>query len=170
MLGDLAFMGLFDELFGTAVMNNYKVYIYDDGIIYLYDINSQSARKIVSSNSIGFGWLYDESGRGTNNEGRYIKVRNDYSGLYGIIDKDGNLIHEFNLGIPDGNAEIKKQFMLNKYSIADDLIVDYQNGKFGVVKITSNDIVVDYQYDDIELVDSTTYKAKLNDEWNTYNY
>ena len=161
---------LFDnDIYISNVMQNKKIFFLDDKQLVLYDLTTKTAQELGEYSEIG--WLYDFSSSEQGLDGVYLKILDNNSGMYGIIDKDGNLIHEFNLGVQQRETLGKPyHYYANRYSIKDNLIVDYKNDKFGIVRITSNDIVVDYLYDDIELVDATSYKAKLNGEWNTYNY
>ena len=133
-------------------------------------------------------WLYSDEYEYQN--GTYIYIKSKDSDQYGIIDKNGNVIHEFNLG--STNAFYKSGLLTTAYSIENDMIIDQKDNKYGVSKITSNDIIIDYKFDSIRFivnsksneektngiihyyyektVDNKYFKAKLDGKWYLYSF
>ncbi len=141
---------------------NGKVVIDDsDNTKILYDMN----KGILGTYSAIY-WLYPKNK--SYEEGTYLYVGKKDKDKYGIIDKDGNLIKDYVLDkMCYGNQTPN---MCLSYSIEDNLLVDKKNDKYGIIKITSDDIVIDYKYDDIKLINSKYFKVKQNDKWYIYNY
>lgn len=128
-------------------------------------------------------WLYPEKYLFLDG-GKYIYLKEKNSNNYGIIDRDGNIIHEFNLG----NIEaLYPEGILNSvYSIENDMIVNQKDGKYGISKITSNDTIIDYVFSSVRLIvnveynkDTSNYsktvsnkyfKAKQDGKWYLYSF
>lgn len=127
-------------------------------------------------------WL-NASNRENNN---YIYIKANDTSKFGIIDKNGKVIHDFNLD--DMNAVTQVGLIDSIYSVENNMIVDKKNGKYGVVRITSNDKVIDYNYDSIRLfvdernktsdsyspfiktVSGKYFRAQLNNQWYLYSF
>lgn len=143
---------------------------------------------IVGTYSDTESWLY--SNKYEYQSGTYIYIKAKDSENFGIIDKEGNIIHEFNLGAT--NAFYKSQLLSSAYSIENDMIIDQKDNKYGVSKISSNDKIIDYKFDSIRFivngksteikegtaihyiyektVDNKYFKAKLNGKWYLYSF
>lgn len=111
-------------------------------------------------------WLY--SANDNYYIGTYIYVKDKDSDSYGIIDKNGNIIHDFNLN----NACLGQMpsSMCLSYSIEGDLFVDKKDDKYGIVRISSNDVVIDYNYELIKIINSKYFKVKDGDKWYLYSF
>lgn len=112
-------------------------------------------------------WLYTKNS--THQDGTYIYLMAKDSDKFGIIDINGKIIHEFNLG--NINANVPSGILNSVYSIENNMIVDQRNNKYGISKITSSDTVVDYKFDSIRLTTNNKYfKAKLDNKWYLYSF
>ena len=143
---------------------------------------------IVDTYGAKVSWLY--SAKYDYRSGTYLYIKSKDSDKYGIIDANGNMIHEFNLGAT--NAFYKSQLLPTAYSIENDMIIDQKDNKYGVSKIKSNDIVIDYEFESIRfIVDTKTieiqdgnnkkysyektvnnkyFKAQLDGKWYLYSF
>ena len=110
-------------------------------------------------------WLYPKNDK---NIGKYIYILDKKNVNYGIVDKKGKIVHDFNLS-RDCLANLDGELCL-EYSIEDNLFVDIKNDKYGIVKIDSNDIIIDYKYDNIKLLNNKYFKAKENGKWYLYSF
>ena len=111
----------------------------------------------------------------------YLYAKDYETGYYGILDKQLNLVHKYNMeemnvlgpGGPIGEI----------YSIKDNMIVAKKNGKYGISKITSEETVIDYQFDLIRLflyedisdsknsvVSNKYFKAQKDGKWYLYSF
>ena len=148
----------------TGTMINNKAFIQDGKQKVLFDI---VAGEVVEKYGSKAYWLQDKQiGKYSPNSGRYIVIKDKDNKYYGIIDSNGNTIHSFNIEYKnDDFSSIYQDF----YSIENNYLVNSKNGKYGITRITSEDIVVDYIYDDIRLLDDNNYKALENDKWYVYS-
>lgn len=140
---------------GKVVINN------DTNSIILYDMNKGILGTYGSIN-----WLYSKNDPHEN--GTYLYVGNKDNTKYGIIDKDGNLIKDYVLEKSCYGNQTPRDCL--SYSIEDNLLVNKKDNKYGIIKIISDDIVIDYKYDDVKLINSKYFKVKENDKWYIYNY
>ena len=156
------------ENFNPGIMINKKVFIDDNSKMVLFDIEEG---KVVGEYGLAAFWLHDEDSKYTSDGGRYIMIKALDSDYYGIIDKNGGIIHEFNIGTQKrGGLNNKYPMYTTYYSVEGDYIVNYKDDKFGITKITSNDVVVDYKYDDIKLMGRNYYKVSENNKWYLYSF
>ena len=125
-------------------------------------------------------WLRNEDSTNT-----YIYVQQKDTNKYGIIDVNGKLIHDYNLD--EINATTIIGMIDNVYSVENNMIVDQKNGKYGIVRINSNETVLDYNFDSVRLfvtnrkensdinenykkiVSGKYVKASLNGKWYLYS-
>lgn len=138
---------IYDNINGIyGIDDNKKLILYNvgKGVVGTYSINGTS--------------MYE------NGNVKYLYIKSIDNEKYGIVDLNGNVIKDFNL---DYYNEYYP-FLTNWYSIKDDAVIDYKNGKYGIIKITSNDILADYSYDEIKINDSYYFEARINNEWNLY--
>lgn len=109
-------------------------------------------------------WLCDEEDNKNSvceNSGRYIYIQEKGTNKYGIIDADGNVIKNFVLeSLPFVNF-YEPYSLKDRYSIENNMLVSIKNGKYGIVEITSDKMVVDYLYDDIKLINNKYFKVKI---------
>ena len=99
--------------------------------------------------------------------GDYFIVRDTNSKKYGIVDMDGKITKEFN---SDGyGKKLAKCLNRNTHSTEHDLIIEKKNDKYGVVKISKDEVVIDYKFDDIRVFNDKYFKAKTGDDWHLYN-
>ena len=98
---------------------------------------------------------------------KYFIVKDIKTEKYGIIDKDGKIIRELK---SDGFG-IKVAPCLNTgtYSLEYDLITEKKDKKYGIIKITQDEIVVEHQFDDIRLYNNKYFKAKIDGLWYLYD-
>ena len=156
------------ENFNPGIMINKKVFIDDTDKLVLFDID---AGNVIGEYGHKVYWLHDQNEAYASDGGRYILINNKEDNAFGVIDKNGGIIHEFNIGVAKrGGLNNKYPMYTTYYSIESNYIVDYKNNKYGVVKLTSNDIVIDYIYDDIKLLGNGYYKVKENDKWYLYSF
>lgn len=141
-----------------------KVMIYEANENILYDIQ----KGVIGKYGTDARWLYSNDDEYMN--GTYIYIKSDKSNKYGIIDKNGKVIKDFVLektnGIYSNNAEMLK----SSYSVENNMIVNVKNNKYGIIKITGNEIVIDYLYDNIELLNDKYFKVKENNKWYLYSF
>ena len=150
----------------TGVMLNNKAFIQDGNNKVLFDVEGG---KVINKYGSKAFWLKDKyDGVYSASSGRYIEIMDKDDKYYGIIDANGNTIHEFNL-----EAGPKVNYIpvyQNYYSIESNYIVNYKNGKYGITKITLDEVVVDYKYDDIRLLGGNYYKALEDGKWYLYSF
>lgn len=98
----------------------------------------------------------------------YFIIQDEQTKKYGIVDLDGKVVKESK---SDGYGN-KVSVCLNKdtYSIKNDLIIEKKNNKFGIVKISKDELVIEHQFDDIRLYNDKYFKAKIGDKWYLYSY
>lgn len=128
------------------------LYNIENGILGTYDGNAR--------------WLYDEDDEFL--KGTYIYIKDRNTDKFVIVDTNGNIVKESSsTGLCDNN--IPSAVCLS-YSIKDDLLVNKSDNKYGIIRITSDDVVIDYKYDDIKLLNSHYFKVKENDKWYLYSF
>ena len=161
------------EGFNPGIMSNNKVFLSElssdrkEYKVVLFDLNNE---KVVGTYT-SVRWLYKDSDTNhSDKDGEYILVSKSDSNYNGIIDKDGKIIHEYNIGFKKVGGIGSSKFAQTKYSIENDYILDYKDDKYGIVRIKSNDIVIENKYDDIKLVDDKYFKAKENNKWYLYSF
>lgn len=130
----------------------------EDDLRVFYDVNNG----VIATYGGIPRWLYTKDG-----EEKYIYISDRSNNNHGIVDKRGNIVHDFNLNIEC--REYQGSNLCINYSIEDNLFVNKSDNKYGIVRLNSNDIVIDYKYDDIKLLDSKHFKAKENEKWYVYN-
>lgn len=133
----------------------------DNNIINIfYDTNNG----IIATYGGSPRWLYSKNDK---NDGTYIYIKNENNESYGIVDKKGKVIHDFNLNMVClGNTDGSRCL---SYSIDGNIFVNKKDNKYGIVKIDSNDVVIDYKYDDIKILNSKYFKASENGKWYIYD-
>lgn len=98
---------------------------------------------------------------------KYFIVKDVKTQKYGIIDLDGKIIKEFE---SDGYGNRAGPcFNQNTYSIKYDLITEKKNNKYGIIKITKDEVVIEHEFDDIRIYNDKYFKAKIEDKWYLYN-
>lgn len=108
---------------------------------------------------------------------KYIGLAN-VEDEYAIIDLDGNYIKEFS------NKEfVTKSYegaYLDEYSYSDNLMVTIVDGKYGLEKISNDDIIVEHKFEDLIINDNDVYnnyklysnkyiKVKEDGKWYLYD-
>ena len=126
----------------------------------LFDFN----KGILGTYSSAY-WLYSQNERFE--EGTYMYVAKKGNDKYGIIDKDGKVIKDYVLSKMCYGNQLPQDCL--SYSVEGDVIAEKKNNKYGIIKITSNDVVMDYKYDDIKILNSKYFKTKEADKWYIYN-
>lgn len=139
----------------TIYDNTNGIYGIDDNKkLILYNVG----KGVVGTYSINGTSMYEDG------KVKYLYIKSIDNEKYGIVDLNGNVIKDFNLDYYNKYYP----FLTNWYSIKDDAVIDYKNGKYGIIKITSNDVLADYSYDEIKIDDSYYFEARINNEWNLY--
>lgn len=145
--------------------------VYYKNIIF-YDFEKGTKRKVQNILHVSSGW-YDK------NSIPDAFAFENINGEMAIIDANGNYIKEFSA----------KKFSLNcyegcwfdDYSLENDVIVTIKDGKYGIEKISSDNVVVEHKFEKIQLTDLTSYdetrysnnkyfKAKENGKYYLYSY
>lgn len=142
--------------------------IYDANGTILYDINNG----IIAKYDIGpvtYNLFNDE--KSSDSElGDLIYTRDSSSGDgYGIVDLFGNIIHSFSLGGTHNVGSGSGKIYNGEYSIISNVIVDKKNNKYGLSRIRSDEMFVDYIYDDISIINDKYFKARTGDSWMIYS-
>lgn len=88
---------------------------------------------------------------------------------YGIIDKEGNLKHDYTLNGTHSIGHGSGRIISEEYSIPGNIIIDKKDDKFGIAKLDSSEMLVDYIYEDIILIDKDYYIGKNDGKWVMYN-
>ena len=159
------------ESFAPGIMDNKKIFISELSSdrktkkIVLFDIEN---KKVIGSYESAL-WLHKD-GKISSEDGEYILVQKLDSDLWGIIDKDGELIHDYTLGRKKSGGIGSYKFHQTYYSVENDYFVNYKDDKYGIVRIKSDDVVIENKYDDIKLYDDKYFKAKENDKWYLYSF
>ena len=76
-----------------------------------------------------------------------------------IVDYSGNIIKDFKNKIPVLSCYEGCVLDVNSYNVNENYIVTINNGKYGIEKITSDDIVLENIYEDIALNDYTKFMS-----------
>jgi len=147
------------QCFGIHDLENGKTAIYDGENTVFYNFEKGVTGKYGHT-------IYTLNDR--ENKKTYYYVSDIKTKKYGIIDIDGNIIKDFTMEQLDklGSCDL----LSNTYSIKHDLIVEKKNNKYGIIKITKDEVVVEHIYDDIRIYNDKYYKAKLEDKWYLYSY
>ncbi len=157
--------GMTDGTNPTNVMINKKAFFKDNDHIILFDVEEG---KVIGTYGNKAFWLNGKNSLYSSLNGRYIEIIDQDNKYYGIIDCDGNQIHEFNI---DAGSKVNNMPMYQSYySIEGDYIVSSKDGKYGITRITSNNVVIDYQYDDIRIIDDQHFKVLENGKWYIYYF
>ena len=145
----------------------------NSNIVMIYDKDSKDMtvlfdieKGIIDTYGGRPSWLY--TANSTQRVNTYIYIMAKDSDKFGIIDVNGKIIHEFNLG--NINANIPSGILYSVYSIENDMIVDQRNDKYGITKITSSDTIIDYKFKSIRLVNNKYFKAKSDGKWYLYSF
>lgn len=109
-------------------------------------------------------WLNNKDSMFNTDSGKYIFVWSEDTKKAGIIDTDGNIIKSFHIEDTPNYCSSNYVRCL-EYSIENNLFVDKKNGKCGIIKLLSDDIVIDYKYDNIEIYDGPYFKVKEEGKW-----
>lgn len=129
-----------------------KMLIHDGDKAILYDFN----KGVLGTYSQGVEDLEN-----------YFVVKDIKTEKYGIIDKDGKVIKELT---SDGfGIKVAPCFNTDTYSLEHDLIVEKKDNKYGIVKITKDETIIEHNFDDIRLYNDKYFKAKIDDKWYLYN-
>lgn len=160
---DLCMVNAAQQGFQYSNDNPDIVMIYDGNYKILYNIRKGTIINTYGSNSI---WL-SSNAVASEIEGTYIYIQAKDSEKYGIIDVNGNVIKNFVLDKPPFVNFVYPTTL--RYSIENNMLVNIQNGKYGIIEITSDKIIIDYIYDDLDLINKTCFKAKINNKWHVYN-
>lgn len=159
---DLCMVNVAQQGFEYSNDNPDIVMIYDGNYKILYNIRKGTIINTYGSNSF---WLSSNDVE-SENEGTYIYIQAKDSEKYGIIDVNGNIIKNFVLDKPPFVSFLYPRTL--RYSVENNMLVNIQNGKYGIIEITSDKIIIDYIYDDLDLINKTYFKAKTNDKWHVY--
>ncbi|MBR3523077.1 MAG: hypothetical protein IKN87_00105 [Bacilli bacterium] len=163
-----------NENFMTKIMDNNKAFIIEyEGKpvkavkIVLFDIVNN---KVVGTYGTKANWLYKNDSK-ISDDGEYVLIQKLNSDAFIIIDKDGKVIKD-NFYPTGANVTGVGGYVLskNKYSIENDYIVSLKDNKEGITRITSDDIVIDYKYDNICFIDNTYFKTLENDKWFLFSF
>lgn len=137
---------------GYLDLDKGKMLIHDGNKAILYDFNKGP----IGTYSIGVEDLGD-----------YFVVKDIKTEKYGIIDKEGKIIKELT---SDGfGIKVNKCFNSDTFSLEYDLIIEKKDNKYGIIKITKDEIVVTHQFDDIRLYNDKYFKVKIEDKWYLYD-
>lgn len=145
----------------------------DDNIKMIFDGDNKILYNIKTGIINKYGknalWLCEAGNKnyGCSSSGKYIYIQENGTDKYGIIDPNGNIIKKFSLE-KYSYVDFYNPLSL-RYSIEDNMLVDVKNNKYGIIEITSDKIIVDYLYDDIELINNKYFKAKQNNKWYYYD-
>lgn len=150
------------QCFSYVDLTNGKMFIVDDNKAILYDMN----KGVIGEYVTPLFTLYDRSD--SQYKQKYFVGRKTQNGKYGIIDFDGNVIKEY---IADslGNKLIC-DINYQTYSLEDNLITIKKDNKYGITRINNNDLLIDYQFDDIRLYNDEYFKVKIGNLWYLYNF
>ena len=149
------------QCFSYVDLINGKMFIIDGDNAILYDMNKGVLGEYIHP-------LYNVFDTTDNSyTPKYFIGKKVKNGKYGIIDFNGNIIKDYTVD----EFGVKRTCDINPetYSIKYNLISVKNNNKYGISKITTNDLVSDYQFDDIRIYNDKYYKAKLNNKWYLYN-
>ena len=143
----------------TIISENYEYYT-------LYDIksNQELFEFGIGSNKVLCEKIYSYC---ENNNTKYLYVKDKNNNKYGIIDLNGNIIKDFHLNLLPINY--KRNTLRDAYSIENNMLVDTKNNKYGIIEITSDNVLVDYNYEEIKLVNSNYFITKDNSLWYLYD-
>lgn len=137
---------------------NWILYDMNKGILGEYGNN---ARLLFSDSN---SYSYD------NSKIKYIYVKSKDSDKFGIVDLEGNVIKDFNLEDAGFFTNRSSFYSYSGYSVENNMFVDKKNEKYGIIKFTSDDVIIDYIFDSIGLINNKYFKAKLNDKWYLYSF
>lgn len=88
-------------------------------------------------------------------------------GQYGIVDTSANIIRPF---VSEGFVSSSiKSIYYDTYSIKNNLIVEKKNNKYGLTNVNKINVILDYKYDSIRLLNDKYYKVKVGENWYLYN-
>lgn len=108
----------------------------------------------------------------------YFSIRDYETGIIGLMDYKGKIIHELNMkyapDYKDEHNEFKtyghNEFNTDLYDLQHDLLVAAdKNGKYGITNVKGNKVYVDYQYDLIRLVSDKYFRVLENGKWYLYS-
>ena len=148
------------QCFGGQDLEKGKLAIYDGEKLVLYDFE----KGVIGKYGQTIYTLYTDDDYNK----KYYYVSDVNTKKYGIIDFDGKKIKNFTMEKLD--KLLTCDLLSNTYSIKYDLIVEKKNNKYGIIKITKDEIVIEHIYDDIRIYNDKYYKAKLEDKWYLYSY
>ena len=133
-------------------LDNGRMLLMDGDSSILYDFN----KGIIGTYALGVEYIKD-----------YLIVKDIKTEKYGIIDTAGKVIKDFK---SDSFGEnVMPCFNEDTISIDDDLIVEKKNNKYGIIKITKDEIVIEHKFDSIRLHSNKYFKAKLDGKWYLYS-
>lgn len=150
------------QCFGYIDQTNGKIFILDDDKAILYDME----KGVIGKYATPLYSLYDNSG--STYEQKYFVGKQVDGNKYGIMDFNGNVIKDYEAD--EYGTNMVCNITTDSYSIKYNLITMKKDGKYGIEKITSNDLVTDFKYDDIRIYNDKYYKAKLDDKWSLYSF
>lgn len=117
----------------------------------------------------GGAWLKGKDANPTpdGSDAAYILAYDNEIKKYGIIDKNGNIVKNFIFDKPD--YFIPSGILKSAYSIENNMFVGSKDGKYGISKLTTDDIIIDYNFESIRLINDKYCKNKLNSKWYLYD-
>ena len=136
---------------GKTIINDKKPKLYDfeKGILVTFDkVTGSLERKYRDNSQIEF----------------ILGEINDTQYIYDLGGKEIKSLK----GYDEFKTLQDKMLISNVYSVENNLIVLSKNGKKGIAKITEDNKVINFKYDDIKLFDNKYFKAKENNKWNVY--
>ena len=150
------------QCFSYVNMEEGRMFLVDDNKAIFYDIN----KGVIGEYVTPIYALYDNS----NNlhKQKYFVAKKTANGKSAIFDFNGEMIKDYI--VDDFGTVSTCAITSNSYSISDNLITAKNDNKYGIIRITSNEVVVDYQFDDIRIYNNKYYRAKLDDKWYLYNF
>lgn len=132
--------------------------IYADDYTYHYDMDKGILQK-YQSGPVTYNLFSSEPQEGST-LGEYIYTQMpDSNEKYGIVDKYGNVVHDFDLNGTHSIGHGSGQILSSEYSIENCSIVDKKNNLYGISSISKscnqhnqNYMYIDYMYDDLYIM------------------
>ena len=153
------------QCFGYADLNEGKMFIIDDEKAILFDMNKDVIGEYEMPLYTIYDTIYDTST--SQYIQKYFVGKKTSNGKFAISDFNGNTVKEYD---SDGYGTVLFcDINSETYSLKYNLITIKKNNKYGITRITKDELLTDYQFDDIRLYNDKYYKAKVGDKWYLYD-
>ena len=129
-----------------------RILLMDGDSAVLYDFN----KGVLGTYSLGVEYIKD-----------YLIVQDIKTKKYGIINTTGKVVKSFksdNLG-----EKVMPCFNEDTISVDNDLIVEKKDNKYGIIKITKDEVVIEHKFDAIRLYNNKYFKVKTDGKWYLYS-